>query len=393
MVPTTFLLQGITEDNHLTIVNQIVQIPDPARIVLCVAFLNESGVVALQEALAPVAAQTTIFAGIRNGITSAQGLSKSLELGCTTYAVDTGSSNILFHPKVYLSRNANEAKLMIGSANLTVGGLNSNIEASLFMELDLTKPEHCSIVDSVEAKIDGMLADYPAHVFRVTSNAEVEELLVAGRVVEEHVRQAGLRAGSSSNRELDTVTRMPLHTRQINRHRPEPFPRTVGEGAVPEVEVPDGVVAPIQERLNLVWRSKPLSRRDLNVPEKGNTKRTGSMLLKRGDWEGIDHRHYFRDTVFAALHWTPDPKPNAGHRELAVARFHLVIRGVDYGIYPLTLSHDNRINTRAYEQRNGMTHLRWGIARRDIAHEDLLGRTLFLYRDTLDDSLFGLEID
>ena len=93
------MLQGVTEDNHADAVRDVLAIPDPERVVIGAAFMNEGGLSILHDVLAPMADQTTIMTGIRNGITSAQGLRRSLEIGCRTYAVDTGSRMILFHPK------------------------------------------------------------------------------------------------------------------------------------------------------------------------------------------------------------------------------------------------------------------------------------------------------
>ena len=395
MPPTTFLLQGVTEDNHLAAVRKLIQIADPQRIILCIAFMNEAGVVALEEELSPVADRTSIIAGIRNGITSAQGLSKCLEIGCTTYAVDVGSSSVLFHPKVYLSRNAEEAKLIVGSANLTVGGLNANIEASIFMELTLAKTDHITIVEAVEGKVDGMIEQFPDHVFQIADNVAIERLLVSGRVIEERVGSGATTSGSSRNRGLDTVTRMRLFTLPLRRHRPQPFQRQTGDEAVPQDELLGDAVPPAVERRTLVWQSNPLTRRDLNIPVAEGTNPTGSMLLGRGGWEdeNMDHRHYFRDAVFSDLDWQLDDRPNARHIERSQTRFQLVIRGVDYGVYTLALSHNTLTNTPTYAQRNSMTQLHWGEARRLIAQEDLLDRILHLYRDDLDNGLFVLEID
>ena len=208
----SFLFQGVTQDNHLAIVRQILQIPDPEKIIISVGFMNEGGLVALEAELLPIAEQTTIVTGIRNGITSAQGLRKSLEIGCTTYVVDTGSRDVLFHPKVYVSRNAGAARLIVGSANLTVGGLNSNIEASVFMELDLAETEDASLIADLEAKLDGMITEYPENIFQVVDNAMVENLLDSGRVVDESVRRAPTTSDSSVRRDLDKIPRMNLHT-------------------------------------------------------------------------------------------------------------------------------------------------------------------------------------
>ena len=389
----TLLFQGVTQDNHLAIVRQLIQIPDPERIILSVGFMNEGGVVALEAALSPVAQHTTIITGIRNGITSAQGLRKCLELGCTTYVVDTGSHDVLFHPKVYVSRNISEARLMVGSANLTVGGLNSNIEASLFMEMDLAEAKNASLIEDIEAKIDGMIAEYPEHIFQVVDNAMIESLLVSGRVVDERTRPANTASGSSTNRDLDTVPRMNLHTWPITRHRSAPFPRELDDGAIPQLPEPAGVATPIHERLTLVWQSNPLTRRHLTIPTSEGTNPTGSMLFGKGAVDDIDQRHYFRDEVFANLIWQFDTAERTSHMERARARFQLIIRNVNYGVFTLRLSHNSRTDTSTYEQSNSMTQLHWEGAHDLIAREDLLDRTMYLYHDGVGDELFVLEID
>ena len=161
------LLQGITQDSHVAAVRGLLGIPHPEKVLLSVGFMTEGGLLALEAALSQVAERTTIVVGIRNGITSAQGLSKSLEIGCTTYVVDTGSRDILFHPKIYFARNAAEARIIIGSANLTPSGLSSNVEASISLKLGLIEPENATFVADIEAKIGSVVAGYPENVFRV----------------------------------------------------------------------------------------------------------------------------------------------------------------------------------------------------------------------------------
>ena len=386
-VTKNLLFQGVTPDDHLAAVRSILGIPNPQRIIMCVAFLNESGLTILNDALVPVAARTTILAGIRNGITSAQGLRKSLQLGCSTYAVDTGSRSVLFHPKIYLSRNDEEARLIVGSANLTLGGLNANIEASLILTVNLDDPDNSSFLAGVESKIDGMIEEYRENVLPVLDDLLIQQLLDSGRVVDESIMAAPNPASSARNRDLDTIERMKLRTRptrrrQVRRLPTEPSP-TRSEPA-----------ASVRERWNLVWQSRPLTRRDLNIPTGSRTNATGSMMLSKGALESIDQRHYFRDEVFHRLDWNFDTVPNRRHLERAQARFRLVIRDVDYGIFTLRLSHNSRIDTRAYEQRNSMTQLHWGRGvLPNIAREDLLGRIMFLYRDEGQADSFILEID
>ena len=386
-----FLLQAVTEDSHVEAVRDVLAIPDPERVIIGAAFMNEGGLSILHDVLAPVADQTTVVTGIRNGITSAQGLRRSLEIGCRTYVVDTGSRTVLFHPKVYFPRNANEARLIVGSANLTHGGLNSNIEASILLKVARDDPEWTSLVTELERKIDGMIAEYPEHVFVIADNAAIERLLVSGRVVDESVMPGPIISGSSRRPDLDMVPRMSLKTKSISRPRIERFPMPTID--VPTIAPPPGGAGPVQERLTLVWQSNPLTRRDLTIPTSSSTNQTGSMLFNKGSWPDINQRHYFRDDVFVNLDWHFDARERRQHFERTGANFQLVIRDVNYGIFDLRLSHNTRTDTTTYQQSNSATQLHWGEVRQFIANESLLGRILYVYRDEGDKALFVLEID
>lgn len=389
------LFQGITPENHLAAVRYVLSIHEPQEIIFSTAFMNRGGLLQIREALEPVAAVTTIIAGIRNGITSAQGLLTALEFGCTALAVDTGSRNVIFHPKIYFARNATTARLVLGSANLTIGGLNSNIEASVTMTLDLGMKDDADFVADILAKIAGMRGDYPEHVFTVADAAAVAMLLEAGRVVDESIVAAPTPGGSSGNRDLDTIPKMKLKTQPIKRPA---MPPAAAPGAGPAAPAAASVVAPVpaasvRDQLALVWESRPLTRRYLTIPTGANTNPTGSMLFTKGAMDDIDQRHYFRDEVFSGLGWHHDIAPGKEHMERAEAQFRLVIRDVDYGVFTLRLSHNTRTDTAAYEQSNSMTQLHWGQARPLVAREDLLDRTMYLYRDETAPDLFVLEID
>ena len=387
------LLQGLTADDHLSAVRDVLEIPDPERVLLSVAFVTARGLSAIHSALAPVANGTTMVTGIRNGITSAQGLQTSLDLGCSTYVVDTGTRSIVFHPKIYLSRNANEARLIVGSANLTIGGLNSNIESSVLMTLDLDEPDDAAIVQRLEDQIDGMVAEYPENVFRVANAQGIQDLLVAGRVIDESKVVAPPASGSSANRDLDAVPRMNTKTRPITRPRVQPL-RMPRQKADPEPGGPAVAAAtPERERLALVWRSNALTRRDLTIPTGPTTNQTGSMLFGKGALSDIDQRHYFRDEVFSDIEWSRDANPVRRHLERGKAEFRFVIKDVEYPGFRLRLTHNTRTDTASYRQRNSMTQLHWDEARSIVAREDLLGRTMYLYRDEGAAASFLIRID
>lgn len=378
---TRFLLQAVTDEDHLTPAREVFGLDGLQSAIVSTAFMTASGLSLLQGVLEPVAERTRIFVGIRNGVTTVQSIQKALEIGCETYMVDTGTRQRIFHPKLYYSRSAAQAKLLLGSANLTMGGLRTNIEASVMQEFD--PAADAAFLAELEGKLVAMIADYPEHVIRADSAAQLADLQRAGRLIDERKARPPEPAGSSADRALDTVPKMALRTTPLHVPRAAPPP-------VPPV-APAAPVA--RERLEQVWESNGLTRRHLNIPTGQNTNPTGSMLLGVGAWEGIDQRHYFRDEVFAALGWTPDPAPARAHLERAEVSIRLIVKDVDYGERTLHLSHNTRTDTAAYEQRNSMTSLHWGDARPLVAHEDLLGRVLKLYRETDDPTRFTLEID
>lgn len=405
-----FILQGVTTDSHLDEVRDVFQLADIERVIISVAFLNERGFVLLSEYMKPIADKATIFAGIRNGITSGQGLLACIECGCTTFAVDTGSRSTIFHPKIYMARSATEARIVIGSANLTVGGLNNNIESGLKIVADMAMENDAKLVDDLTNKIDAIPGDFPQHVFQVNGKKEVLGLLEAGRVIDEKKAKPPSPSGSSGSRDLDKVPRIELNKKKlklsqvsdlVGEELEEPTGTATAE-AEAEAALSEGVQAeaiaappskPATDELDLVWTSNPLTRRPLNIPTAANTNPTGSMYFTKGQNAGIDQRHYFREEVFKGLAWANDEAAGKEHLERAVAKFRIVIKDVNYGVFDLNLTHDSRTDSPTYEQNNSVTQLHWGKVKPMVARDDLLGRTMLLYRDTSQPDQFVLEIN
>ena len=64
-----------------------------------------------------------------------------------------------FHPKIYLAQGPGKAMLLVGSSNLTAGGLYSNYEASLEAEFALPEEEHEQALTAVRDYVATLLAD------------------------------------------------------------------------------------------------------------------------------------------------------------------------------------------------------------------------------------------
>lgn len=398
MAKKEFILQGFTPRTHADALREIFKINDVERVILSVAFVSESGVQQIKKELKAHAAHVTVFAGVRNDITSHQGLSLLHSISGKLYAVDTGSRMVIFHPKLYLVRGKLKAKLVVGSANLTLGGLNNNIEAGMLLDFDLTDADDKKVVDEIEAQLDALPNDYPEHVIKVAAINNLDDMLACGRLVDEMAvppPRPATSAGASANG--DTVPRIKLKVQPLRRAlakaKAEPKKLKASKASVAATAgkaAPKPVPAIAGVEFELVWESKPLTRRDLTIPDATGTHATGSVNLDKGLLqEEVDHRHYFRDDVFPHLVWAV----RSATVDEAFAKFQLVLKGISYGEYDLAIRHTNSTTSAAYKQKNAMTRLSWGPMREFVARPDLIGRTLAIYRDKVDPKRFVLEID
>jgi hypothetical protein len=347
--------------------------------VLSVAFVREAGVFQIGKLLTQNSGTLKIFAGIRNGVTSAQGLMSLLKCGIKLYAVDTGSSTPIFHPKFYLASKDKKGFLVIGSANLTYSGLSKNIEASTISELDLTEKDDKEFFDDILASVEALEASTP-HVFSIRSKKEILLLLNDGRVEDERLAPPLVSKGIKKPTNRDSLKRMKL------------FGSEVGSPPVKRKTRKIQVTGETKGKLELVWISKELSERDLNIPSGSNTNATGSMLFKKGKIEDIDQRTFFRHEVFNNLQWQKDTRHGSTHLEKAEVSCELIVKGVNCGAFDFKLTHNPRTNTESYRQKNAMTGISWGEAKPVIAKKDLLGRELRLFRKIGKES-FLIQID
>lgn len=395
MAKKEFILQGFTARTHLEAVRELFDVPDIRQVFFSVAYVNESGVEKIEAKLKAHSAHLTVFAGVRNETTSHQGLARLHGVGGKLYTVDTGSRIIIFHPKLYLVRGKDHARLVVGSANLTLGGLNNNIEAGMLLDFDLTEIADKAVVDGIEAQLAALPTDHPDNVMRVKAVVDLDEMLASGRLVDEMAipppRPTTSAGGAGAS---DTVPRIklkviPLRRTLIKAKAASKKPKTPKAATPAKAGMPAPKPVPGVE-FELIWESKPLTRRDLTIPVAAGTHATGSINLDKGLLpEDVDHRHYFRNDVFPQLAWTS----TSGPVDEALAKFQLVLKGISYGEFDLAIRHSNSTTSKAYKQRNAMTRLSLGPMREYIARPDLIDRTLALYRDKADPTRFVLEID
>lgn len=413
MAAREFILQGLTTRTHGEVVKELFDIADIKRSILSIAFLTESGVDQIAAKMAPHVAATSVFGGIRNDITSYQGMKALFSAGVSLHAVDTGTRHLLFHPKLYYVRGKDLARLSIGSANLTLGGLNNNIEAGVVLDFDPNDGDDGKFLADLEAQFDGLTTAHPDNIYNIPNMAKLDALLGAGLLVDEDAVPLPRVTTSTKPGTADPTPRINLAVKPIRKPPKKASAPKTAAPAVPIIPVPaspaavatgaaaqaapaPAVAAPaappggVGVGFELMWISKDLTERDLTIPTGSNTNPTGSINLDKGLMApSVDHRHYFRNNVFAALTWTP----RSATVDETNTIFELVLKGVYQGAFDLKIRHTTSTTSASYLQNNAMTRLSWGDMAQFVKQPTLVGRSMALYRDVTDPTLFMIEID
>jgi HKD family nuclease len=152
-----------------------------------IAFVKRSGVRHLAAELSAFAARAEVklAVGVDRGGTSLEGLAALYEavrnLGqIWVFHNENGNT---FHPKLYLFRNADAALLVVGSGNLTEGGLFTNYEAGLAVSLNLDRDHDRQLLTEVETILDGYSEASPTSI--LVTDQLFEALANAGYISRE----------------------------------------------------------------------------------------------------------------------------------------------------------------------------------------------------------------
>ncbi|NVK74095.1 MAG: hypothetical protein HWE24_11475 [Oceanospirillaceae bacterium] len=186
--------------------NRLIELLDSSKyhtLNIAVAFAKNSGVLRIKESLDRFRAQggkVNIYVGVDLGGTSYEAL--------TALLLHTDSLNVIhaekgqtFHPKIYQFIGEDTGLVIVGSHNLTGGGLWTNFESSMHVPL----VDGCAESKSVLMGLDNYfetLTSLERSFMSINTQEEVEELLNSGYVFKEiktRVRQqkAAISDGSS----------------------------------------------------------------------------------------------------------------------------------------------------------------------------------------------------
>lgn len=150
------------------------------------AFVKRSGTKHIREHLKAFierGGQAFFTAGIDSGGTSAEGLNDLISAVGThghVYAFNNANSST-FHPKVFMFSNDTAADLVVGSGNLTEGGLFTNYEAGLRVRLLRSNPDHEAFYSEVRTALE--VWSTPVDLLCYALDAELLARLVANGLV------------------------------------------------------------------------------------------------------------------------------------------------------------------------------------------------------------------
>lgn len=311
-----------------------------------------------------------------------------------------------FHPKLYFFRDMARACVVVGSGNLTQGGLFTNYEANVKIDLDLNQPDDCDFANQIEDKLKtwaekntGGLAIplQSALIQKLSPMAPPEAALKATK------RGAGAGRGSGGL----AAAKLLFGTVKIaSAPKPAKTPRggvapvtpTKPSSAAPSLgsrrvaspstaaRIPHAIMPPAAGpslpkspqpavRGRLLWEKK-LSATDAQH-QPGHA--VGGVRLTQAKFKNpagilIDHRTYFRNTLFGKFAWTVrKQKPRV---EATQVRFDIELLGQPCGVHQLTISDKQ---SGAARQGNYTSILHWGNLQSTVSAQNLTGRTLSIY--------------
>lgn len=360
---------------------------DPYRLRIAVAWAKRSGLIRIRPHLdtwRQSGGTIAMVIGLSEGGATRQGLEEALEVADSVHLFHDVSGRT-FHPKVYLAETTEATSLLVGSNNMTAGGLYFNYEAAVAVRVPATEVPSSTILKQAEGWFDRLLND--PDCCRELTNGELAALLSnpAYRIGDEDKRRQAAKGETGAPEEIDAVT--PTRDEEATpffgksqsvkkkaRHEPpavpglgagEGGPGTAGGGAVTKsssTKPKTTVTAPqtptqspsAQAPVAVMRWSKRMKGTDAQQPPGVNTQPTYNLRLAAAG-HPINIKEYFRKDFFNTTQWQTDPAdPNI---EYTVVNMEVYIYGKSQGVFPFRVDHDLR---RVSGQGNVPTVLKWG---------------------------------
>lgn len=173
---------------------------------IIVAFAKSSGVLRIKDALDRFRQQggiVNVYVGVDLGGTSYEAL--------TTLILHTDSINVVhsekgqtFHTKIYQFLGQNQGKMIVGSHNLTGGGLWTNFESSVLISIDETNNHNTQWLKYMDNYFDQLNA-LENSVMSINTQDDIDSLLEHGYIFKEINEKLQLMQSSSQINRKDKL--------------------------------------------------------------------------------------------------------------------------------------------------------------------------------------------
>ncbi len=391
-----FLSQPLASSESVdTFLDSLVD-PDFGELTMVVAWAKRSGLARIADRLANFRARgghVELIVGVSEGGATVEGLELSMALADKAYVFHHPGRT--FHPKVYLLEGGPRRELLVGSSNMTAGGLGWNHEASIWLSESAAAPskpfadarawitelklQSMSCLPLNQALLDQLMASADLNIgsesrARRTSN-------VPGAPEDSDGPATGNVSGLFSPPAM-TMRQMPaLPAPSLGTAAsasPSPAVPPLGAGRTAPAPAPR---APVTRR----W-FRQLDNTAAQVVRSPSSNPTGNLRLTQAG-HGIRHESYFYRDLFGGLPWSPRlDRPTEQEVEVD---FDCVVAGTDYGSLTIRLSHDL---TRGAGQSNIPTLLHWGpVLAQVLRRSSYVGQYVTIEKRS--DGSFGLTID
>ena len=175
------------------------------------AFVNQKAIIRLSPYIAAsrrAGADIHFVVGIDHHATTIEALREILALGTEAKIVKNPRPGHTFHPKIYLfEATGQRAELLLGSSNLTEGGMFTNYEVAAWLSFDLTGQD-AALFQSVRSSLDIFLNPTGPTVQPLTEDI-IQVLIDRGDIISEMMRRRARRRGADAVRRANQVTTIP----------------------------------------------------------------------------------------------------------------------------------------------------------------------------------------
>lgn len=253
---------------------ELLNSPDYHTLNIAVAFAKNSGVLRIKDSLERFRERGGIvnaYVGVDLGGTSYEALT-ALLLHTNSLNVVHSEKGQTFHAKIYQFLGDKKGLIVVGSHNLTGGGLWTNFESSVHIPIDGANVNEGEILSGLGNYI-GELTSLNNSFMPITSQDDIETLLQNGYIFKEVSERVRLALSAKKDG---------AHARLFGNGAPAPLPRVAMPPAAVIVAPPEPVSVPHSDEGQTIWfetgRMTGGSRNILDLSKKS--------LVERGDPTG-----------------------------------------------------------------------------------------------------------